>query len=596
MRSVPATAALLAAVLLATAPALAAVAPGGMSVVVLYFDNNTNDRSYDVLQKGLADMMVTDLSGSGRLQVVEREKLQKLLDELKLQRSRYFDPATAQRIGKGIGATYAVTGSITAFDPTVRIDVRLIEVATAKVTMAEKVVGSKDHFFDLEAELAQKFLAALDGKGQARPSGIEGGADIETVLAYSKGLDAADRGDLDAASKALAGVVNRAPRFKLAQDRYASIMKRLYEARAHRDQILGSGEDVLLKNAREALAHPESLSDERTAQAYLAYRILMCQHLFLSLGRTLGLKPDQMDTSTAVQVPPALRAAAAAGMRAHVDELRKLYKELLQVEAGRTRGGSVSFRLPADDHDRATAIGIKNPGEWSFATSWRVARAAAQFALSGKPDFWMTVKFPVAPSLAEMDPSVVEPSLKLLDEALAGIEKGRLPNEQMRQRDSIDTLDLYAQLLMRLGRRTEAIARWQTILDRYPTCEKYAEYERDIQDALGIAPADPAFQDALQRCDPMALTGPWAQAAVTRAQKTGPAVYDELADEVEQRCGKDARFQPMADVFWFSAGTVALSSGGACPFARRMVERVGNSDSGRALRPQLEKSIAEKCR
>ena len=36
-------------------------------VAVLYFDNDTNQREYDVLQKGLA---------VGRLQVVERQKLQ----------------------------------------------------------------------------------------------------------------------------------------------------------------------------------------------------------------------------------------------------------------------------------------------------------------------------------------------------------------------------------------------------------------------------------------------------------------------------------------------------------------------------------------
>ena len=35
-------------------------------VAVLYFDNNTGNREYDVLQKGLADMLITDLSGVER--------------------------------------------------------------------------------------------------------------------------------------------------------------------------------------------------------------------------------------------------------------------------------------------------------------------------------------------------------------------------------------------------------------------------------------------------------------------------------------------------------------------------------------------------
>src|SRR5690348_5765817 len=51
-------------------------------VTVLYFDNNTNDRSYDVLQKGLADMLITDLSAVEAIQVVERAKLDQLIREL----------------------------------------------------------------------------------------------------------------------------------------------------------------------------------------------------------------------------------------------------------------------------------------------------------------------------------------------------------------------------------------------------------------------------------------------------------------------------------------------------------------------------------
>src|SRR5688572_24780539 len=76
--------------LVAAALALAGQASAAerVTVAVLYFDNNSADPQYDVLQKGLADMLVTDLSQVESLQVVEREKLQQLVDELKLQRSK----------------------------------------------------------------------------------------------------------------------------------------------------------------------------------------------------------------------------------------------------------------------------------------------------------------------------------------------------------------------------------------------------------------------------------------------------------------------------------------------------------------------------
>ncbi len=65
------TAALLLTLLGAT-PARAAPT----TVAVLSFDNNTALRQYDVLQKGMAVMLITDLRVSEQLRLGEREKLE----------------------------------------------------------------------------------------------------------------------------------------------------------------------------------------------------------------------------------------------------------------------------------------------------------------------------------------------------------------------------------------------------------------------------------------------------------------------------------------------------------------------------------------
>ena len=118
------------AVFAIAAPARAA---SPATVTVLYFDNDTGDESLAYLGKGLADMMITDLAAVPAIQVVEREKLEALLTELKLQRTKYFDAKTAQRIGKGVGARFAVAGSFTWLAPEMRIDVRVIEIANGRV-------------------------------------------------------------------------------------------------------------------------------------------------------------------------------------------------------------------------------------------------------------------------------------------------------------------------------------------------------------------------------------------------------------------------------------------------------------------------------
>src|SRR5439155_67793 len=55
--------------------ALATPAAAARTLAVSYFDNNTGKPEYDPLAKGLADMLITDLSAISSLQIVEREKL-----------------------------------------------------------------------------------------------------------------------------------------------------------------------------------------------------------------------------------------------------------------------------------------------------------------------------------------------------------------------------------------------------------------------------------------------------------------------------------------------------------------------------------------
>jgi len=157
-------------ILIATFFLLLLAAPGlahgksGPTLAVLYFDNNSGDATLDPLSKGFADMLITDLSGAEQVTVVEREKLQALLDESKLQRSKFFDPKTAVKIGKGLGATHVVTGAFITSAPQMRIDVRLIDIATSKVVLGSKVRGPAKDIFDLEQKLVAQFLGQLNLK------------------------------------------------------------------------------------------------------------------------------------------------------------------------------------------------------------------------------------------------------------------------------------------------------------------------------------------------------------------------------------------------------------------------------------------------
>src|SRR5437667_12850362 len=71
----------------------------------LYYDySNDKDDDFKTLKKGFAQMVTTDLAGNDAITVVERARMNEIVDELNLQQSNKIDPATAAKVGKLLGA------------------------------------------------------------------------------------------------------------------------------------------------------------------------------------------------------------------------------------------------------------------------------------------------------------------------------------------------------------------------------------------------------------------------------------------------------------------------------------------------------------
>lgn len=73
---------------------------------------------------------------SKKIAVVERNVLVNVLKELSLQYTDLVDPATVQRLGKQIGASTVLTGTIVPDGAHTKMHIRLIEVETGKVLLA----------------------------------------------------------------------------------------------------------------------------------------------------------------------------------------------------------------------------------------------------------------------------------------------------------------------------------------------------------------------------------------------------------------------------------------------------------------------------
>ena len=89
-----------------------------------------------VLGELLSSEILETIKQKGTYTVVERERLQLVLEELKLGTTSLVDESTRLRLGKLVGATLMVFGGYQAIGDTVRLDVRLVEVESGRTIKA----------------------------------------------------------------------------------------------------------------------------------------------------------------------------------------------------------------------------------------------------------------------------------------------------------------------------------------------------------------------------------------------------------------------------------------------------------------------------
>jgi TolB-like protein len=102
------------------------------------------DGKVTALGKFVAEELTTRLFITKKFEVIERELLNKVIQEHKLSLTGIIDQATAKELGKIIGVDAIVTGTITDFGKTAKINARLIATETGAIFAAAAVEIAKD--------------------------------------------------------------------------------------------------------------------------------------------------------------------------------------------------------------------------------------------------------------------------------------------------------------------------------------------------------------------------------------------------------------------------------------------------------------------
>lgn len=199
--------------------------PGIQTIAVVNFDNTSiaDHKELEPLGKGLAAFFLTDLKKITKLKIVEREKINYVIEELKREATVYFDQKTVVKIGKLLGAHTMIFGSFMKLDDRhMRVDARVVKTETGEILVAESEEGRPKDIFKLEKNLVLRIAKALEivlNKEEKEEIEFGGSESLDAATLYAQGLEYQDKFDYENAYKYYEKAVKTDPDFKEAKDK-----------------------------------------------------------------------------------------------------------------------------------------------------------------------------------------------------------------------------------------------------------------------------------------------------------------------------------------------------------------------------------------
>ncbi len=170
--------------------------PGMKTMAIIDFKNRSVDHKeqYDPMEQGFADLMINRMNNSTNLKVIERERIQWILDEIKLQNQ--YDMEGAVRLGKQLGVQTILLGSFIIVGDQIWLGARLVKVETSEILLTDEIKGDLDEFFDLIDQLGKKIADKINVTlKEETTSDTSVAPSLDAIMAYSVGLNYLEKED-----------------------------------------------------------------------------------------------------------------------------------------------------------------------------------------------------------------------------------------------------------------------------------------------------------------------------------------------------------------------------------------------------------------
>ncbi|MDH5716690.1 MAG: FlgO family outer membrane protein [Spirochaetia bacterium] len=150
------------------------------TIAVLKFENSTQNKGLDFLARNIYESVTNGMIKENSISVIERVDFNKILKEIELQQTGLFNEQKLIKEGSKLNADFLVFGSYSGSSSNLIVNIKAVEVSSAKVFTSKSITGSIDNILP-EIENESKIMAAiLSGKdtGSISIKSIPEGADV----------------------------------------------------------------------------------------------------------------------------------------------------------------------------------------------------------------------------------------------------------------------------------------------------------------------------------------------------------------------------------------------------------------------------------
>jgi tetratricopeptide (TPR) repeat protein len=203
-----------------------ATPPRPHTVAVFPFLFVATNPDLEPLSRALSEFMVTDLGQTDRLTVLERARVQLLIDEMELADAGIVEPATAARSGRLLGAGQIVQGRISGDDALLGLEAIVVEVEDRG---AGRIVPVREEdalarLFEMEKNLVFRIYQSLGVEltpAERERIGRRPTENLRAVLEFGRGLAALDAGRFGEAARHFNAAAALDPEFGMARTQAA---------------------------------------------------------------------------------------------------------------------------------------------------------------------------------------------------------------------------------------------------------------------------------------------------------------------------------------------------------------------------------------